>query len=81
VTTEEDANDTLTPLAIALLALLVLAAILNYIDRQSVSAIAPTLRKDLKLSGAKWIRRSRSPIYSAAFWAARGSTASVFERN
>jgi ACS family hexuronate transporter-like MFS transporter len=44
----------LKPLAILLITLLVLAAILNYVDRLAISAIAPTLKDEFSLTNERW---------------------------
>jgi len=57
MTTSEDsstAGSTLKPLAVLLITLLVLAAVLNYVDRLAISTIAPTLKKEFTLTDESW---------------------------
>jgi ACS family hexuronate transporter-like MFS transporter len=55
----------LTGLQAALVALLVLSAILNYIDRQATAAVSPTLKVQFHLNAAQWgwINSSFSLVY------------------
>src|SRR4051794_33118453 len=50
----DEGNNKITPLIALLVTLLVLAAILNYVDRLAVSAIAPMLKKEFGLSNQQW---------------------------
>jgi ACS family hexuronate transporter-like MFS transporter len=55
----------LTRLQVGLVALLVLSAVLNYIDRQAIAAVSPTLKQQFHLSdtGWGWINSSFSFVY------------------
>lgn len=44
----------LTPLAAGLVTLLVLGAVLNYVDRQAIGAVSPTLKAEFHLSDQDW---------------------------
>jgi ACS family hexuronate transporter-like MFS transporter len=55
----------LTGVAIALVALLVLAAVLNYLDRQALSIVAPDLKREFHLNDERfgWVNSSFSLVY------------------
>jgi len=52
-------------LAIALMTLLIIGAILNYLDRMAISTLAPTLQDEFLIDNAKWgwINSSFSLVY------------------
>jgi MFS transporter, ACS family, hexuronate transporter len=51
---DNSGNARITPLVVLLVTLLVTAAILNYVDRLAISAIAPTLKKQFVLNNSEW---------------------------
>jgi ACS family hexuronate transporter-like MFS transporter len=51
---DSDGPSTLSPLAVALISLLVSSAVLNYVDRLTTSALAPTLKAEFSLTDTEW---------------------------
>ncbi len=44
----------LTPITVALIGMLVMSAVLNYVDRLTTSALAPTLKAEFSLNDTQW---------------------------
>src|SRR5438094_855683 len=55
----------LTALQVALVTLLVLSAVLNYIDRQALAVVSPTLKREFQLTDVSWgwVNSSFSLVY------------------
>jgi ACS family hexuronate transporter-like MFS transporter len=51
---ESPPGATLKPLVVLLITLLILAAVLNYVDRLAISTIAPTLKEKFSMNDADW---------------------------
>lgn len=59
-----------TPLQISLVALLMLSAVINYVDRQATAVVSPVLMKELALDKAAWgwVGSSFFGVYVISSW-------------